>query len=90
VPNGKFFFNPYSDHDSSYVSGKPSPDGRTVDIQEGTKVGVGAIYFYSKRDVFRLFSKGWKLISLRHLALVEELEPFYSCHAEWIAIVEKT
>lgn len=90
VPNGKFFFNPYSDHDSSYVSGKPGPDGRTVDIQEGTKVGVGAIYFYSKRDVFRLFSKGWKLISLRHLALVEELEPFYSCHAEWIAIVEKT
>jgi ubiquinone/menaquinone biosynthesis C-methylase UbiE len=90
IPNGMFFFNPYSDHDTSYVSGKPSSDGRTVDIREGTKVGVGAIYFYSKRDIFRLFSEGWKLISLRHLELMEELEPFYSCHAEWIAIAEKT
>jgi ubiquinone/menaquinone biosynthesis C-methylase UbiE len=86
---GRFFFNPYSDRDTSYVAGKTSPDGRTVEITDGTKMGVGAIYFYSKRDILTLFSFGWKLVSLRHLEFMEELEPRYLCHAEWIAIAEK-
>jgi ubiquinone/menaquinone biosynthesis C-methylase UbiE len=86
---GKFFFNPYSDHDSSFVSGKLSPDGRTIDISAGTKMGVGPIYFYSKREILALFAENWKLLSLRHLEITEEIEPLYLCHAEWIAIAEK-
>ncbi len=86
---GKFFFNPYSDHDSSFVSGKLSSDGRTIDISAGTKMGVGPIYFYSKREIHSLFAEHWKLVSLRHLEIMEEIEPLYLCHAEWIAIAEK-
>ena len=89
APGGKFFFNPYSDHDTSYVAGKPSPDGRTVDITIGTKAGVGASYFYSKREILALFAKGWKLVSLRHVEVMEEIEPLYLCQADWIAIAEK-
>lgn len=86
---GKFFFNPYSDHDSSFVGGKLSPDGRTIDITAGTKIGIGPIYFYSKRDILTLFAKHWKLVSLRHVEIMEEIEPLYLSHAEWIAIAEK-
>jgi SAM-dependent methyltransferase len=89
APGGKFFCNPYSDRHTSFISGKINPDGRTTDIQDGTAIGVGGIYFYSKRDILTLFSSGWKLVSLRHLEFMEELEPRYLCHAEWIAIAEK-
>jgi SAM-dependent methyltransferase len=86
---GKFFFNPYSDRHSSYASGRPGPDGVTVDISGGTLVGIGPIFFYGKRDLHALFGKGWKLVSMRHVETLEELEPLYNCHAEWIVIAEK-
>lgn len=89
APGGRFFCNPYSDRHTSFMAGKASPDGRTIEITDGTAIGVGAICFYSKRDILSLFSEGWKLISLRHLEFMEELQPHYTCHAEWIAIAEK-
>jgi SAM-dependent methyltransferase len=89
IPGGKFFFNPYSDRHSSYASGKPGPDGVTIDISGGTLVGIGPIFFYGKRDLHALFGRGWKLVSVRHVEYLEELEPLYNCHAEWIVIAEK-
>jgi ubiquinone/menaquinone biosynthesis C-methylase UbiE len=89
VPGGKFFFNPYSTRNSSYISGQPGPDGLTTDITFGTIVGVGAICFYGKRDVFDVLGEGWKLLSMRHLEFVEEASPEYLVHAEWIVIAEK-
>lgn len=90
APDGKFFFNPYSDRHSSYASGKPGPGGVTVDISGGTLVNIGSIFFYGKRDLHALFTQGWKLVSIRHMEYMEELEPLYNCHAEWIVIAEKT
>ncbi len=89
VPGGKFFFNPYSDRHSSHASGRPGPDGLTVDISGGTLVDIGPIYFYGRHDLEALFAEGWKLVSLRHVEYMEELQTLYNCHAEWIAIVEK-
>ncbi len=89
TPGGKFFFNPYSVRHSSFASGKSGPGGVTVDISIGTLTDIGAIYFYSKRDLFTMFSEGWKLVSMRHVEYMEELEPQYNCHAEWIVIAEK-
>lgn len=86
---GKFFCNPYSDHHSSYVSGQPGGDGLRLDISAGTLVGVGQICFYGKREVEALFVKGWKLISLQHLEVIEQIQPQYTVHAEWRAIAEK-
>jgi len=89
APGGKFFFNPYSDRHSSFASGKPGPGGVTVDISGGTLTDIGQIFFYGKRDLLALFASGWKLISIRHVEYMEELEPLYNCHAEWIVIAEK-
>jgi SAM-dependent methyltransferase len=77
APGGKFFFNPYSDRHSSFASGKPGPDGVTVDISGGTLVDIGPIFFYGKRDLQALFADGWKLVSVRHVEYLEELEPLY-------------
>jgi len=89
VPGGRFFFNPYSDRHSSFVSGHYGPDGLKVDIGEGTLVGVGQIYFYSRREVDALFSEGWKLLSVQHLEIAEQLRPEYLVHAEWRVVAEK-
>jgi SAM-dependent methyltransferase len=85
---GAFFFNPYSDRHSGFASGRPGPDGMTVDIPSGTLEGIGT-FFYAKRDVVALLSEGWKIVSLRHLELREEHALLCDCHAEWIVIVEK-
>jgi ubiquinone/menaquinone biosynthesis C-methylase UbiE len=90
APGGKFFFNPYSDRHSSFASGKPGPGGVTVDISGGTLTDIGPIFFYGKRDLHSLFATGWKLVSMRHIEYMEELEPLYNCHAEWIVVAEKT
>jgi ubiquinone/menaquinone biosynthesis C-methylase UbiE len=89
IPEGKFFFNPYSDHHSSYVSGRPGEDGLTVDISAGTLVGIGPLRFYGKREILEMFGEGWQVVSMRHVEYLEELEPLYNCHAEWIVIAQK-
>jgi len=89
VPEGKFFFNPYSDHHSSAVSGKPGEDDLTVDIAGGTLTEIGPIRFYGKREILDLFRDGWQVVSLRHLEFTEDLETLYNCHAEWILIAQK-
>ncbi len=89
VPRGLFFFNPYSDHHSSFTSGTPGPGDITTNITGGTLTGIGPIRFYGKRDILNFFRSGWVVRSLRHVIFMEELSPAYSCHAEWILIAEK-
>jgi len=89
IPDGKFFFTPYSDRHSSFVSGRPGKDGLTVDISGGSLTGIGPITFYGKRDVLDIFSAGWKVVSLRHVELTEVLEPETLVHAEWLAVAQK-
>jgi len=89
LPGGKFFFNPYSDHHSSHVSGKPGANGLTVDISGGTLTGIGPVRFYGKREILGMFGEGWKVTSLRHVEFMEEQAPPYDCHAEWILTAEK-
>jgi SAM-dependent methyltransferase len=89
LPGGKFFFNPYSDHHSSHVSGITGPDGLTVDISGGTLTGIGPVRFYGKREILGMFGAGWKVTGLRHVEFMDELTPPYDCHAEWILTAEK-
>lgn len=86
---GKFLCNPYSDHHSSQLSGRPGADGLTLDISAGTLVGVGQICFYGRREVEALFAHGWQLLSVQHLEMVEEIQPQQTVHAEWRAIAQK-
>jgi len=86
---GKFLCNPYSTRHSSYLAGDPGPDGVTMNINDGTLVGVGQICFYEKREVNALFSNKWKLLSVHHMELVDEKEACNSVHAEWRVVAQK-
>jgi SAM-dependent methyltransferase len=90
VPGGKFLLNPYSDRHSSHISGKPGRDGETVDINDGSLVGVGPICFYGRHQVDRLIQGGWKALSVEHLELVNQVSPRFLVHAEWRVVVQKT
>jgi ubiquinone/menaquinone biosynthesis C-methylase UbiE len=88
-PGGKFYFNPYSDRHSSYVSGRPGSDRLTLDISAGTLVGVGQICLYGRREVDALFAQSWQVLSVQHLEIIEQIEPQYIVHSEWRAIAQK-
>lgn len=89
LPEGKFFFNPYSDRHSSYSSGHTGSDGLRVDISGGPLAGTGPVSFYGKRDVIVLFAQGWRLLSLQHVEILEEVQPQYLSHAEWRVTAQK-
>jgi SAM-dependent methyltransferase len=82
VPGGRLYFNPYSDQHSSASSGRPGKDGLTIDIAEGTMVGVGQICFYGRADVLSALSN-WHIHSVKHVIWKDELVPTGLIHAEW-------
>jgi SAM-dependent methyltransferase len=87
-PGGRFFFNPYSDVHSTAASGRPGPDGLTLDASAGSLVGVGQLCFYGRSDVLSAL-RGWKILSMQHVETVEMLQPVRTVHAEWRVIAEK-
>ena len=88
-PGGKFLFNPYSDKNSSTVSGRPGPDGLVLDISEGQLVGSGQLCFYGRRDISEALAIGWNILSVQHIQMVEEIRPERLVHAYWVVIAEK-
>jgi len=86
-PGGRFFCNPYSDRHSSCTSGRPGPDGLTVDISAGSLQGVGPLCFYDRPQLDQLLA-GWRLLSCQHVECVEEGSEV-SIHAEWRSTAEK-
>ncbi len=67
LPGGKFLCNPYSKRHTSHSSGRPGPDGLTLDISGGTLVGVGQICFYGREELEDLFDQGWTILRMEHL-----------------------
>jgi SAM-dependent methyltransferase len=88
-PEGRFFCNVYSDRHTSHVSGRPGPDGLTVDISTGSLQGVGPLCFYGRSQLNDLLA-GWRLLSCQHMECAEEIRANLGIHAEWRAIAEKT
>jgi SAM-dependent methyltransferase len=94
-PGGHFFFNPYSDRNSSAASGTSGGEGRRVggaraDISEGTITGVGRIAFYSLSEVQEMFDPSlWALVQLQHMEYMDMLEPRRAIHAEWRVIARR-
>jgi SAM-dependent methyltransferase len=89
VPEGKFFFNPYSDRHSSFASGTPGKDGLRLNISKGTLVDAGQLCFYGRQQVEKALSIHWNILNIQHLELTEMISPDYSIHAEWRVIVGK-
>ena len=86
-PKGRFFFNPYSERHSSYCSG--IGDSLKHQINVGTLIETGQIFFYSRNHVMELLA-GFNILSLQHMECIEMLEPSYDLHAEWRVIAEKS
>jgi ubiquinone/menaquinone biosynthesis C-methylase UbiE len=89
-PGGRFLFNPYADTHSSARSGKPGPDGLTVEISAGTLVGTGQIRFSSRRDVEELLRAGWRILSLERIEKTELVRGAGALHSEWLVVAEKS
>jgi SAM-dependent methyltransferase len=88
VPNGRFFFNPFSDRHDSALSGREGPDGLRLDVTTGALAGTPQVCFYSERDVRAAVGDGWRLVSLRHVG-IDHLVPEPTLQAEWYVVAEK-
>lgn len=86
---GKFFFNPYSERHTSFISSDIQEDNLNHNIQHGTLVGVGQICFYGMRDIKKLISKRWNTINLEHIEITNLTNKHQTAHAEWQITLEK-
>lgn len=87
-PNGKIFFNPYSDKHSACISGEYRENGLTTNIKKGL-TGIGDICFYGRKDIYNVFSDGWKINNIQHAEIQEEHDGEYINYADWRIIAEK-
>lgn len=87
-PQGRFFFNVYSQKHASYRYSRPRADGVREAIRKGTLTGVGGICFYSKVDVQKLFKDGWEMVSFQHV-LTQDHRDKTLTQAEWRVVAEK-
>lgn len=88
LPEGHFFFNPYSEHHSSRASGHTDADGLTHGITEGTMTNVGAICFYSRQQVEDALTN-FEITSLEHMEICEHQRAARYVHAEWRVVSRK-
>ncbi|MEM7565248.1 MAG: class I SAM-dependent methyltransferase, partial [Pseudomonadota bacterium] len=89
-PGGYFLFNGYASHHSSCSSGRPGPDGVTVEISKGSLVDVGQVRFSSRSDIDDLFSGGWSLNQVQRRDWVESGKSETEIHAEWVVVAQKS
>ena len=85
---GKFLHCTYGKNHSSYKSGKTTRDGLTKNIKEGLLIGNGHINFSSRLDIYKKFSKDWKIIQVQKREY-KEIQKKSDLHQEWIVVVEK-
>lgn len=89
VSGGKFFFNPYSQQHSSFISSKRLENGFSTDIRIGSLAGLGDLCFYSYKEITEaLPTSEWNILSLKHKEM-KEIIPTDNVHAEWEIIAEK-
>ena len=86
-PGGFFFFNPYAADHTSASSGEPGPDGLRLGVDRGAAVGIGQLCFYDRAMVDELFAVRWRLASVQHMTIVDDLDS--SVHAEWRVVAER-
>ncbi|WP_269622635.1 class I SAM-dependent methyltransferase [Prochlorococcus marinus] len=87
--NGKFFFNPYSDHNSSMSSGIRTNNDLVDDIKSGSVFGAGKIRFYSKKDILSHFEQGWLIEKLHHCVVTDMKSQLSDIQAEWRVSLKK-
>ena len=90
TPQGFFFFNPYSERHSSFLSGELDSDGTKSDMTVGSIKGVDGIYFYNRKEINAIFSEStWQIKNCTHVEWQDLTLPHYTTHAEWRVTVQK-
>ena len=87
---GKFLFNGYADSHSSLRTGEIGSDEARMNINGGTLVDVGQLYFVSRSEIDEFFNVGWKLHQVQRREWTEMLNAAGGIHAEWMVVAEKT
>lgn len=86
-PGGRLLFTPYSERHPSATAGRPGEDCVRVGIDAGALVGVGQIRFYSRADLDQLLA-GWRLLSVEHHDVVDELDAAVRVGGQWRVVAE--
>lgn len=86
---GKFLFNGYADSHSSSRTGEVGLDEIRTNINGGTLVDVGQLYFVSRTEIDEFFNEGWKLHQIQRREWTEMLNAEGGIHAEWMVVAEK-
>jgi SAM-dependent methyltransferase len=89
-PEGKFFYNPYSDLHTSFRASSPGQDNTRVDIHEGALVEVGQIHFMSLKDIPSFVpEKKWDVLSIHLVSIADFLLPKSDVIAYWRVVAQK-
>jgi SAM-dependent methyltransferase len=88
-PGGRFLLNPYSTRADSLASGRPGPDGLTLNIRSGALAGMEQILPYDRETIDAVLGDGWRLLSVQHVTFAEECDQHFPVHAEWRVVAEK-
>jgi len=89
-PGGRFLLNPYSTRHDSRLSGRPGPDGLTLDVHDGSlAAGSPQVLFYDRATIDTVLGAGWRLLSVEHALIDDKCKPRFPVHAEWRVIAEK-
>jgi SAM-dependent methyltransferase len=89
-PGGRLLTTQFADNHTSRASGRTLPNGLTVDMQEGSGVGIEALRFYSQAELQRLFSAGgWNIREFERMERTGLLQDRREIHSEFRIIAER-
>ena len=86
---GRFLHYTYGKKDSSCKSGKTNKDGLTINIKKGLLAGFGQINFSSRLDIYKKFSKDWRLIQVQKREWKDYTKKLNGIHQVWVIVAEK-
>ena len=88
-PQGKFFFNAYSDDHTSCTTAMKTKSGISTSINQGSLTGNGDLSFYNENELKDCFSKNWIIKEMKLKHYYDKLNKDKNLHSEWELNVEK-
>lgn len=68
-PEGKFYFNPFSEYDHRFLAGTVSLDGSVHNIYtDSQSIQYNLFKFYALRDIYDVFEKNWEILEFNQIS----------------------
>ena len=84
IDKGYFYFSPYSDQHSQFISNEVQEDELVRLKNKEIK-----IRFYSKKDIYQVASFGWGIIDLNHRTITNMTTDQHYVTASWQVTLQK-